>query len=137
MPLKTVGKTKDTGYQFGIRRTFNLKAEVVWEMLFSPEGQSIWLGEPMDGDFLPSDFVTFNGISVSVRVWNPGSHIRIQYQRQDWEKLSILQIRVIPKGEKTTVSFHQDHLMDASMREEMKIHWKGVFERLNEHLKSD
>ena len=40
-----VGKTKDVGFQFGIRKTFPVSTEKVWDFLFSKNGLKIWLGK--------------------------------------------------------------------------------------------
>ena len=55
---KQVGKTKDVGFQFGLRRTFPIQTEKAWEYLFSPIGLAIWLGE-LETEFeLKKDFCT-------------------------------------------------------------------------------
>ena len=39
-----VGKTKDAGFQFGARKTFDLDFHKAWDFLFSKEGLKVWLG---------------------------------------------------------------------------------------------
>lgn len=40
-----VGKTKDVGFQFGIRKTIPVSTEKIWDFLFSENGLNIWLGK--------------------------------------------------------------------------------------------
>ena len=39
-----LGKTKDVGFQFGIRKTISISTEKVWNFLFLEKGLKIWLG---------------------------------------------------------------------------------------------
>ncbi len=41
---KVVGETKDAGFQFGLRKTFYISFEEVWNFMFSLNGLKIWLG---------------------------------------------------------------------------------------------
>ncbi len=59
-----VGKTKDVGFQYGIRKTIPVSNEKVWDFLLSENGLSIW-------------FETQNGTTGLVRVFSPNSHIRL------------------------------------------------------------
>jgi len=54
----------------------------------------------------------------------------MNYKRQEWAAPSILQIRVIAKGDKTTIGFHRDHLLNSQIRSEMKANWPRVFKKL-------
>lgn len=61
-------------------------------------------------------------------VFSPYSHLRMKWQPAGWQHNSTLQIRVIPSKGKTTISVHQDHLLNSAQREEMKAHWQQVLE---------
>ncbi|MNW64202.1 hypothetical protein D3C74_424630 [compost metagenome] len=77
--------------------------------------------------------MTEEGISGEVRVVNQFVNIRLSWKKNHWIKPSTLQIRTIPKGnDKTTISIHQENLSDSMVREEMKIHWENVLNRLSE-----
>lgn len=132
---KEAGKTKDTGYQFGKRKTFPLRAEEAWRQLFSEKGLQIWLGEgasaPLEEDAF---FLTREGISGKVRLIRPLSHIRMSWKKPEWPNESTLQVRVIPNGWRTIISFHQEKLLDRRQREEMKSFWEDTFERLTVYL---
>jgi len=132
-----IGKTKDTGYQFGKRKTFPLRAEVVWEKLFSEAGMRIWLGEGATGPLEEDEFYfSQKGISGKVRLIRHHSHIRMSWKKPDWPNESTLQIRVIPNGWRTIVSFHQERLLDEQQREEMEDYWEEKFESLTAYLSS-
>ncbi|MGH2350548.1 MAG: SRPBCC family protein [Chloroflexota bacterium] len=127
------GKTADAGYQIGVRRTVPASEERVWAVLLSPAGLRIWLGgvsKLEEG----TRFSFRNGISGEIRVNRPWSHLRLTWQRPDWEAPSYLQVRVLPARTGATLSFHQDHLRGPAERKEMKAHWEQVVERLSEKL---
>jgi hypothetical protein len=50
-------------------------------------------------------------------------HIRISQKKPDWPNTSTLQVRIIPGLNKTTISFHQEKLMNSSQRVVMKNYW--------------
>lgn len=132
---REAGKTKDTGYQFGKRKTFPLRAEEVWERLFCEAGMRIWLGEGVASPLKEDEFyLTNEGISGKVRLIRLHSHIRMSWKKADWPNESTLQIRVIPNGWRTIVSFHQEKLLDPEQREEMKAFWEEKFESLTNYL---
>ena len=42
---KIIGQKKDAGFQIGVRKTFDVSIEIVWNFLLSSKGISTWLGE--------------------------------------------------------------------------------------------
>jgi uncharacterized protein YndB with AHSA1/START domain len=124
---KNVGLTKNSGFEFGLRKTFPIPLPAVWQFLMSPKGINIWLGE--SPDFVlekGSPYHTRDGITGKVTVLNTNVNIRLTWQMVGWSKPSIIQVRVIASGENTTVSFHQESLPDAQTREIMRVRWKQV-----------
>ena len=131
---KVVGQTKDVGFQFGLRKTFRFPKEQVWAFMFSKAGLDIWLGKLKDDLKLDKTFKTRDGIEGAVRVFKPWSHIRMSWKKPDWENMSTVQVRVIANGEKTIISFHQEKLVDAKQRMEMKAYWNTVMRKLSSAL---
>lgn len=132
---KVVGQTKDVGFQIGVRRTFSFSGDLAWDFLFLDEGLLIWLGKIDSDDIAPDNsYKTKEGIEGKISVLKPYSHIRLTWKRKDWENVSTLQIRVIPAKEKTTISFHQDKLMNSGQREEMKSYWNKILEEIKNKL---
>lgn len=43
--IREVGETADAGYQIGVQRTLPVPKDQLWELLTSPDGLAIWLGE--------------------------------------------------------------------------------------------
>ena len=133
---KMVGKTKMTGFQFGIRRTFKKPMSPVWDFMFSPEGINIWLGhlkEPLEPN---RSFHTREGIEGLVRIFKPLSHIRMTWQQPGWKNRSILQVRIYGDQNKVTISFHQEKILDSLQREEMKLHWTKVMSQIGEAIET-
>ena len=126
----TVGKTKDTGFQFGIRKTFALPLEEVWVFLCSPKGTSIWLGE-IDGELeIQQPFVTAEGTTGTIRLFQSYAHLRMSWKKADWQNTATLQLRVIGNHHKTTIAFHLEKLLNEQQREAMKKHWSDVMQAL-------
>ena len=137
MEKKEKGLTQSAGYQIGVRRTFNVSLYDAWDLLLSRKGLELWLGtDNLEKWETGLEFRSSDGITGSVRVFRVYSHIRISWKKKEWSNYSVLQIRTIETGAKTTISFHQEHLADAAQREEMKEHWKKVLEKIGELLES-
>ncbi len=134
---KVVGQTRDAGFQIGVRKTVAVPAETVWNFLFSEEGLTTWLGKISLENFeLGKPFKTEEEIEGKIKVFKRNSHVRLSWKPKRWTNTSALQIRVIPSKEKTTISFHQDKLLDSKQRDEMKKYWDKVIVKIeNEILK--
>ena len=120
---KTIGLTKDVGWQFGLRKTLPYSQAYLWDFMFSEKGLKIWLGEFDEELEIKKPFKTKAGIEGFVRVFKPYSHIRLNWKKKNWENLSTVQVRVMGNQEKATISFHQEKLSDNLQREEMKKYW--------------
>lgn len=133
---KIVGQTKDAGFEIGVRRTFDVPVIRAWDAITSPNGVKVWLGDASGLKWEKGEtYTTKDGTEGEIRVINSGSHLRITWWPKDWEKASTIQIRVIPNGEKTTISFHQENLKGAQEREEMRQRWEKVLDKLEGLLK--
>ena len=135
--MQELGQTKSVGFQFGLRKTFAVASEKIWAFLFSAAGLKIWLGELTTEFELNKEFTTKEGIKGYVRVLQPNSHIRLNWQKPNWENLSTLQVRVVKNKAKTTLSFHQEKLLDANQREEVKEYWQAVLQKLTAEVQKE
>ncbi len=132
--MRQVGQTKDVGFQFGLRKTLSISSESMWEFLFSENGLRIWLGK-LKSEFGPDqNFETENGITGSFRVFNPKSHFRINWKKENWVNTSTVQIRVIGNQERSTLAIHQEKLLGPEQRSEMKVHWNAVMGKIVKEL---
>lgn len=127
-----VGKTKDTGFQIGVRKVFPISLEQAWRLITSREGVKIWLGDVEDFHLAKGQlYQTKDGIMGEVRVVNPRENIRLTWQPRKWSQASTIQVRVIPNSrEKTVISFHQEKLHDETEREQMRQHWERAIGEL-------
>ncbi|MGO4696006.1 SRPBCC domain-containing protein [Paenibacillus sp. 2TAB26] len=125
---KIVGQTASVGYQVGVRRTFPISQEEAWAFLTSTEGLKLWLGSLSFLNLHKGEtFTTPEGISGEFRVVKPFQQLRLKWEKNEWEKPSTLQIRVLSdKPDKTTISFHQENLDHPNTREQMKLYWEDV-----------
>ena len=131
---KQLGQTKDAGFQLGIRKTFPVSTEKVWDFLFSKRGLKIWLGNLKNELEIKKEYETENGISGLVRVFKAYSHIRLNWKRKTWENMSTVQIRVIGNEDKTTIAIHQEKLLNAGQRNEIKGYWSKIMKALIDEM---
>ena len=132
---KKVGQTKNAGFQIGVRKTFSVSIDVVWDFLFTKQGLDIWLGHlDQDNPDFTKVYLTHEGVQGKITVFKPQSHIRLTWKPENWTNTSILQVRLINTKGKTTVSFHQEKLANNNQREEMKAHWERVIEQIKKEL---
>ncbi len=127
---KQIGKTKDVEFQFGIRKTFPVSTEKVWDFLFSENGLKIWLGKLKNELEIKKEYETENGTTGLVRVFKANSHIRLNWKPKNWENISTIQIRVIGNSEKTTIAIPQEKLLNSEQQAEMKEHWNKIMNKI-------
>jgi uncharacterized protein YndB with AHSA1/START domain len=122
---RSVGQTKDVGFEIGVRKTFSIPVPTAWAVLTSCEGLKLWLGEitilPLE---IGANYLCEDGTKGQIRAVTHGGHIRLTWQPKDWQKTSTVQLRLISNRDKTTICFHQEKLPNAEMREIMHLHWK-------------
>lgn len=133
---KVAGKTALSGFQVGVRRTFPVSAEQAWMLLTSPEGVRLWLGNVPETIFEQgARFHSMEGISGEFRIVKLFQQFRLRWKREEWEKPSTLQIRLLPsKSNGTTISFHQENLDHPHTRELMKHHWEDVLNMIGQRI---
>ena len=126
-----VGQTKDVGFQIGVRRTLPVNCDEVWRLLTSKKGLQIWLGKGANIEWTKGKaYRLADGTLGEIRVFSPNSHLRITWQPADWPRPSTIQVRVLASKERTTVSFHQEHLPGANAREERRAHFAAAIDEL-------
>lgn len=130
-----IGQTRTSGFQVGVRRTFPIDITSAWTLITSPAGLAIWLGKikaPINYD---DNFSTHSGEHGAIKVYQENSHIRLTWKPDDWSKASTIQVRVIPNGENTTISFHQENLPGPKEREQRHKHFQKSLDKLEEIIK--
>jgi uncharacterized protein YndB with AHSA1/START domain len=134
-PERFTGLTKATGYQVGARRSLPIKLEAAWELLISPAGVVLWLGEPEALRWEPgAPYRLADGTTGVIRVFKPNSHVRLTWQPPGWARPATIQVRVIPSGDRTVFAFHQEHLPDAAARSERRARFKAALEALSQEI---
>jgi len=134
---RPTGLTKDVGYQIGVRRTLPIEHTDAWPLLTSEEGVKIWLGEASNLNFAKGEpYQLADGAIGEVRVFKANSHLRITWQPPGWSRASTIQLRVIPKGNKTTIAFHQEHLPGQKEREARRAHFTAALDELKRLISS-
>lgn len=129
--LRVEGQTADAGFEVGVSRTVPLPLDEVWRRLTEGDGVRAWLGdlptlrlEPGERYHLP------DGTTGEVRVVVAGDRLRVTRRPEGWKRAATIQIRLTPKGEKTVVTFHEEHLPSAEEREARRGHYRAAVERV-------
>lgn len=126
-----VGKTKNQGWEIGVRRTFPIGTGRAWVLLMTQPGLSLWLGQGVEPAFKKGDvYKTQEGTTGEIRSFSEGSLIRMTWQPKEWDFASTLQIRVIPAKTGATISVHHEKLENGDQREAMRLHWSAVLDKL-------
>lgn len=142
MPDRTgpadTGKTKDAGWEVGVRTTVAAPPHRVWAFLLG-EGLPLWLGNTKLTLEKGSPYATDDEISGSILSYTEGSRIRLTWQPVEWNHDSTLQLTVRAATEKTgtTIAFHQERLSGREERKIMLGHWKDVVAELEGALTND
>lgn len=129
---RAVGQTADTGFQIGARRTLPIAADEAWRLVTSAQGVRSWLGGVPGLRWEKGEKYSLeDGSGGEVRVFKPGSHLRITWGQEGWPRASTIQVRVIPSGErKTVISLHQEHLPGAAERDERRRFFEAALDAL-------
>jgi ribosome-associated translation inhibitor RaiA len=133
--MENTGLIKHQGYQVGVRKTFPVTLHDAWDYLFSEKGIQAWLGYYGDIKWQRNQqYITKYGTHICIRVYKELSHVRLKYQKKEWVNNSTIQLRVLWAKTGTTISFHQEKLLDTAQRDDMKAHWDKVLHAIDKHL---
>jgi uncharacterized protein YndB with AHSA1/START domain len=124
------GKTKDQGWEIGVRRTFAITPEKAWELLTTQPGLGYWLGKGVASFKKGDSFETDEKTSGEIRSYSEGSLIRLRWQPKGSPTKSTLQVRVLPAKKGATISIHHEKLDNADEREAMQTHWSDVLDKI-------
>lgn len=132
---KNIGLTKTVGYQVGVRKTFPISQQQAWSLITGEEGLNAWLGGGGNIILKPGhQYRTIVGTG-EIRIVKPLLQLRLTWQKEGWHRPSTIQIRILSKeNNKTTISFHQEHLANQQIREEMKRYWKSRLASIEESI---
>ena len=127
-----VGRTRDAGWQIGVSKTVNHPVEAVWDLITSPAGLAIWLGEDVTLHPEPgTGYRTRAGVEGEIRSVRDHDRLRLTWQPPDWTHDTILQLTVTAvSAGRARLGVHQERLTDAAEREQQRRHWQGVVDGL-------
>jgi activator of HSP90 ATPase len=127
---------KNLGFQYSIRKTFQVSVDVLWEFILSEQGILVWLGTMDIADFeLNKSFKTQEGIEGKITTFKPDCHFRMSWKPPHWDKPSIIELRITNNKGRAAIVIHQTRFFEFEKREEMKIYWSNVIERMIVELK--
>ena len=128
------GKTKDAGWEVGVRTTVAAPVPAVWQYLVG-DGLGTWLG---DIDSLPTEtgagYVTKDGVKGTIRSRTENVRLRLSWQPSDWPHDSTLQLTVKETITGTTIGIRHEKLADRDERRMMLGHWKNIAAAFDQHF---
>jgi len=130
---KPVGLTEKAGWQIGLRRTIAVPHKFLWDVLVSSNGLNIWLGDHATLKLVKgAKYQLKDGTYGEVKVFHPESHLRITRKPldSDYDRPSTIQVRVVDKGEKSVLVFHEENLPNQKERYARKEYYSGVVEQI-------
>ena len=132
MSERPVGLTKDAGWEVGVSRTLPLTVTAAWDLLLSPEGLSVWLGEGVSAAQLAkgATYTTADGTEGEVRSLRPLDRVRLTWRPPGRPRPATVQVALSPRARGSAIQFHAEKLADADERERMRAHWRAVLDRL-------
>ena len=129
---RVLGETAEAGFEVGVQQTLPIPVAQAWELLLSPRGVAVWLGEAPDIEFGPGlEYRTVDGTHGEIRTVKAGGRLRLTWQPAGAISPSTLQISLAPSGERTSVRIHHEKLSDAAARSRLRLHWRGVLDALS------
>ena len=131
---RITGETADVGFQVGIQRTFSVSLPEAWKLIASTKGLSILIDDCHGREIRQGEkFETDDSSTVEIRVLQENHHIRMNWTPPGWKMATVLQVRVLEKGEgKVGISIHHEKLPDHQTREIMRERWKQALSRLGD-----
>jgi uncharacterized protein YndB with AHSA1/START domain len=130
-----VGKTKDAGWEVGVRKTVDAPLDIVWNFLLGA-GLPLWLGNTKLVLEKGAPYETDDDIKGTVLSYSEGLRIRLSWQPIEWNHDSTLQLTVKAAMTGTTIAFHQERLSGREERKIMLGHWKDVVQHLDDAIAS-
>lgn len=131
MSDRPVGLTQDVGWEVGASKTVPLSLEAAWDLMVSPDGVAIWLGE---GVRLPLEkgarYETADGTTGEIRSVRPRDRVRLTWRPVDREQEATLQFALTETPTGCAIGFHAEHLTSAEDREIVREQLRDVLERL-------
>ncbi|OGY25568.1 MAG: hypothetical protein A2Z24_01755 [Candidatus Woykebacteria bacterium RBG_16_44_10] len=135
---RTLGETESVGFEIGVQRTLPVSQTKAWELVTSPQGMGVWLGEISGLKFEPGEkFETRECTKGEIRTVDKGTKLRLVWQPPFLKKPSTLQIYLLCSRNtpnKTNFRFHQEKLSSSAEREKMRRHWQQVLTKLSKLL---
>jgi uncharacterized protein YndB with AHSA1/START domain len=133
---RLLGQTAMTGFQVGVRRTVDATVDRAWELLTTRT--DLWLGAgpvPL-AKGAPYEVATADGpVRGQVRAVKPGDRLRLTWHPPGWAAPAMLQLTLLASTSgRTAVGVHLEKLADADSREQARVHWRDVLDRLKLEL---
>ena len=130
----TTGKTKDAGWEVGVRTTVAAPVPVVWQYLIG-NGLATWLGQIST---LPTEkgaeYVTKDGVRGTIRSYTENAKLRLSWHPSDWPHDTTLQLTLKETITGTTIGIHHEKLADRDERRMMLGHWKNIAAAFDKHF---
>lgn len=129
----STGKTKDAGWEVGVRTTVAVPVAEAWTFLLG-DGLEIWLGNTTLVLEKGAAWQTDDDIRGQIISCTENLRLRMTWQPGEWDHDSTLQVTVKEAATGTTIGFHQERLSGRDERRIMLGHWKTVAGQIEDAL---
>ena len=90
---RTIGQTISAGFEIGVRKTFQVSPEKVWECLTQTKGMKIWLGTVSQLQLIRGQtYQTADGTRGEIRSVLPGQRLRLTWLPLNQQTPSTIQV---------------------------------------------
>ena len=130
---RAVGRNAGAVFQIDVQKTLPVDEKKAWKLITSPDGLRTWLGAAPRSELKKGlGYRTKDGTIGQFLAIDEGNHIRLSWHPRGWETSTTLQVRFVPRGDKTSIRFLHEKLAGERERERMCSHWQYVLDRLEE-----
>jgi uncharacterized protein YndB with AHSA1/START domain len=127
--MSPVGRTRDAGWELGVRRTTAASLDRTWAHLLGA-GLATWLGDTTLDLARGAPYTTADGTTGEVRGYADRRRLRLTWLPPGDDHESTVQVTVQPTATGTAVSLLQERMRGPEERERRLGYWTGIVERL-------
>ena len=134
---RVAGRNLKGEFSITATKTIACTTSQLWKFLISEEGIRCWLKSYGHVKIAAGvEYEAENGVYGQIRTLKKGVRIRLTWMEMDWPKKSVVQVYMVPRGDKKSMLIIQhEQLVDGRLRHTLRDQWKSVLENIQNHFK--
>lgn len=125
--LLTEGNAPDT---ITVSRVVSQPVKTVWSALFTPDGQTALLGVGASLGDKGDRWQAADGSCGVTRSYHPLEEVRFSWRQDEYALRTMVTMRFIPDGDKTTITITHEHAGANLDREQLTARWQATLDFL-------